>query len=415
MEDNNQLKLVKSLMDKNKETLNTHKAETFVEIETVKNTIMEELQKNASSVTDLQKNIDVMETKMQKGTLQTRATKRNTIKDAFVKNDFDKKLEVWSSKKGSNDVMFDVPIMENQIVIHDPNSFTAGDAPVVLPFRESGVDKPFIRPVTLSDLIAWGSMQGNHVDWIEQTSKAGGAATRLEGATMAQGDRGYTELSVKAKIMSEFMKITNESLRDVDFLTSEINDELLGDLRILVDDQLLSGDGTGANVLGLIPQATAFSNAGFATTKGVILPNEADVLRVAINQIIVGTSGRAFPSAVLMHPTDVAKIDLMKIADGRYIEVPYMSNDQLTVVRVPIVQNTGITQGTYLVGDFMKAKAFIRDALTIRVWDSNEDDPLFNRSTVTANVRLAFRVRTNDKLAFVKGVFATDITAITKT
>ena len=61
-----------------------------------------------------------------------------------------------------------------------------------------------------------------------------------------------------------------------------------------------------------------------------------------------------------------------------------------------------------MVGDFRRAKGFLRDALAIRIWDQNEADVLYNRSTITANMRLAFRIKTTDKKAFVTGDFATD-------
>jgi HK97 family phage major capsid protein len=168
------------------------------------------------------------------------------------------------------------------------------------------------------------------------------------------------------------------------------------------------------NLLGIIPQATDFTPGKFATGEAyaVVAPNNMDVLRVAVNQIWIAGKGRFVPNYILMHPTDVASIDTLKIADGRYIEVPYYDPDGPTVVTIPIVQNVGITEGDYLVGDFMRAKAFMRDAMTIRVFDQNADDPIYNRSTVTSNIRLAFRIKNQDKAAFVTGTFATDKAAI---
>jgi HK97 family phage major capsid protein len=129
---------------------------------------------------------------------------------------------------------------------------------------------------------------------------------------------------------------------------------------------------------------------------------------------MTGGQGRFWPTAILLHPDVVTKLDLLKIADGRYIEVPYYDAMGGQVVRVPIIQNVGIPATDFLVGDFTRAKGFIRDSLTVRVYDQNEDDPLYNRSTVLANIRLAFRIRSNDKPAFVTGKFAAALTAITK-
>lgn len=414
MAENAQISLVKKLMDRNREDMQNHEAKVFVDLKGMKDEIMSELEKNSKTSDELQRNIEVLETKLVKngisGTPQSKTTYGRILTE-LQKNDFKDKLEKWDSRKGSNDYGFTTPLIENQIVIHDPTSFVAGDSPVVAPFREVGVDKPAVRPLLVSDLISWGMTSSNMIDWVEQTGKAGGAAMRAESAKMAQGDRTYTEKSTKVKIASEYMKVTNESLKDAAFLASEINDELLSDLRILVDNQLLSGDGTGNNLLGITPQATAFAAGSFATA--VASPNEADVLRIAVNQIMTGGAGRFWPTAILLHPDVVTKLDLLKIADGRYIEVPYYDSMGGNVVRVPVIQNVGIAATDFLVGDFTRAKGFIRDSLTVRVYDQNEDDPLFNRSTVLANIRLAFRIRQNDKPAFVKGTFATALTAIT--
>lgn len=413
MENNNEmLSLVETMMDKQSGQIKKMQAENFIELKSNKDEMLDEITKVTDSVKDLQKNIDVVETKMLKNNLNKTVSIHGSIGEELHKNEFTDKLKVWDSRKGSNDFTFSTKVIENQITIHDPTSFVAGVAPVVLPFRESGVDKAPVIPPTVSDIIMWGTTTSNLVDWIERTGKTDGAATRAENATMSQGDLEYTEVSTKVKIISEFMKVTNESLKDVDFLASEINSELLSDIRLLTDSQLLNGDGTGTNLLGIIPQATSFSAGSFAL--GIVDPNNADVLRVAINQIILAGQGRWFPNYILMNPDDVAILDLTKITDGRYIEIPYYDADGPSVVRVPILQNPGIAQDTYLLGDFTKAKAFIRDALTIRIFDQNEDDPLFNRSTVTGNIRLAFRIKNQEKAAFVTGVFSTDITALTK-
>ncbi len=400
-------------MDKNRKQIDKMQAENFIELKENKDEMLSAIEKVTNSLSGVQKNVDVIETKMVKATLGKQPTVNDSILmhlnskeyTEFIKNKED-------NPKGGHSHSFSTSTLHTNAaaVILDPTNFVAGDAPVVLPFREAGIDKPAVRPPVVSDIIAWGTTSSNMVDWIERTAKTDGVATRLEGGTMGQGDVTYTEESVKVKIISEYMKVTNESLKDVNFLAGEINTELLSDIRILLDEQLLAGDGVGANILGIIPQAVTFAAGTAAAT--VVSPNNADVLRVAINQILLAGKGRWFPSYILMNPDDVMALDLNKIADGRYIEVPFYDADGPSVVRVPIIQNVGITAGDFLVGDFMKAKGFIRDALTIRVFDQNEDDPINNRSTITGNIRLAFRIKNQEKAAFVTGDFATAIAAL---
>lgn len=376
------------------------------ELELLTTTMLDKSKEMNKAVEDkldkLQTNMDVMEVEMKKNSMAPKATTvRGKLTEALKAKGY---TDMLTNDAGTKDYTL------NLNAILQPTNFVDGDAPVVLPFRETGVDKTVYAPTLVSDIIQWGTASSNMVDWIERTDKTDVAEMRAEGAIMKEGNLEYTEVSTKVKILSEFMKVTNESLKDVDFIASEINSELLDDLKNLLEAQLLTGTGVGLNLLGIIPQATASSMTAFAGT--VDEANNADVLRVALNQIFVAGHGRYQPTYVLMHPTDVTTLDLLKITDGRYIDVPFYDGETLKVARVPIIQSTRVTLGDYLVGDFRRAKGFIRDPLAIRIWDQNEDDVLYNRSTITGNMRLAFRIKNTDKKAFVTGDFATDKAAL---
>ncbi len=382
-------------------------------LETITNAILDKqkemFEKNGKEVKDnlkeMQDNIDKIETSFTK---MSESNKPETMLGA-LKNGLSHKDLIKGLDNNKADHSFDVAIQYN--AIHQPTNFVDGATLPIAPFtQESGVSKLTYAPPLIAELIQWGTTAGPMVGWVERTDKTDGSAMRAEDAKMAEGDLEWTEKETKVKILSEFMKASNESIKDVAFTSSEINSELLDDLKNLLETQLMTGDGTGNNLLGILPQASAFVAGTFAAS--VVDPNYADVLRIAINQIFVAGNGRFFPSAVVMHPTDVTFLDLLKIADGRYIEVPFYDGEKMVVARVPIIQNTRVTLGDYLVADFNRAKGFLRDALTIRIWSQNEDDVLYNRSTITGNMRTAFRIKGPDLGAFVTGTFATDIAAI---
>ena len=355
----------------------------------------------------MQLSVDGVKTDMKKNTAQLVApvTTQGMILNSMKEEGYRTMSTATNGKRNHT--------MNLNAVILQPTNFTDGTAPVVLPFRESGVDKLEYAPSLFSELIAWGTTSSNIVDWIERKVKVDNAAMRAEGAIMGEGDLEYEEKNTRVKIISEMMKATNESLKDVDFLAGEINTELLGDLKNLLDIQIATGDGTGQNLLGIIPQATASDMTAF--TALVPFANNADVLRVALNQIYVAGNGSFMPNYITMHPTDVTTLDLLKDpTTGLYIDVPFYDANKMILARVRIVQSTRVAIGTYLVGDFNRAKGFIRDALSIRIWDQNGTDPEHNRSTVTGNMRLALRIKTYDKLAFVTGNFATDKAALLK-
>jgi len=354
-----------------------------------------------TKIKELQNNIDLIETNYKKNEIKVNMNRTETILKNLKSDTYKSILD----KVGKDRFEFSFDIKRNAGVIMDPNSFFQdGVSPIVLPNRESGVNKPEVRALHVSDLIQWGTTNSNSVDWIERSGKTDGSAMRAEGGAMGQGEVTYIEKSTKVKIISEYMKVTNESLKDVDFLASEINTELLSDLRLKLDDQLLSGNGSGNNLKGILEYATDWNAGSFAGT--ITNPNNADVLRVGINQILIAGKGKWVPTHILMNPTDIAKLDMLKITDGRYIEIPFYSSEGETVKRVQIVANVGMTEDKFLIADFTKAKGFVRDSLTVRIFDQNENDPLYNRSTITGNVRVAFRIKGWDTGAFVYGDFS---------
>ena len=292
-------------------------------------------------------------------------------------------------------------------------SMVAGDDLVNLPFREMGIDKSEVRPLLISQIIQWGTTASKTVDWIERTTKTDAAAARAEGASMAEGDLGYTEVSTAAKIVSELMKVTQEALKDTAFLASEINTELISDVMLELDDQLLSGDGTSNTLIGIETVAKAFAAGTLANT--VYRANNFDVIRAASNQIFVAGKGKYVPNFVLMHPTDVTGMDMLKDPDtGMYILPPFKSADGTVIAGVRVIQNTGITLGDYLIGDFNRAKGYLRDPLEIKIWDQNSTDAEKNQATITGNMRVALRIRNQEKFAFVTGTFADDIDDLVK-
>jgi HK97 family phage major capsid protein len=261
--------------------METMQAKNMIDLDGVKGELIENSNNLASEIKLMKEELEGVETKLKKQILNANnepigSTILNILKD----RDYQEKVINSISKGGSVDYSFNMKLIRN--AIHQPANFGDGDAPVVLPFRELGVDKAPVRPPMVADLIQWGTTSRNMVDWIERTAKTNGAAARAEDALMTEGSLTYEEQSTKVKIMSEYMKVTKESLKDVEFLGSEINSELLSDLKLLVDTQLLSGDGTGANLKGILPQATAWAAGNFASS--ITKANAADVLRIGITK-----------------------------------------------------------------------------------------------------------------------------------
>lgn len=274
--------------------------------------------------------------------------------------------------------------------------------------RESGITRIVRRQPYILDLVNVGTIMSNLWEWVEQKNQEGGSAMTAEGAKKSQTDFDLVLASASVKKVTAFIKVTKEMLDDVNLLRAEIDQELTELINLRIDDQVLAGVGTGDNLTGIMQNATAWAAGSFALT--VPVPNNADVLRVAINQAMVN---QFQPNYIVLHPSDATAMDLDKGSDGHYALPPFATIDGRIISGVPVVMNTGQTEGTFLVGDFTKSAVRFKEGLTINVGYEN-DDFTKNFVTILAEARLVHRVKSNHYGAFIKGTFSAAKTALTK-
>lgn len=274
--------------------------------------------------------------------------------------------------------------------------------------RETGITRIVRRNPFILELVNVGSIMSNVWEWVEQKNLDGGAAMTAEGAAKSQADFDLVLASATVKKVTAYIKVTKEMLDDVALMRSEIDQELTELINLKIDEQLLSGAGSGNNLTGIITNATAWAAGAFALS--IPTPTKWDVLRTAINQVRVNLFE---PTYIVMHPTDVTSMELSKDSTGQYIMPPFAAVDGSIVSGIRVVANTGVTIDKFLVGDFNKAGVRFREGLTINVGYEN-DDFTKNLVTILAEARLVQRVKSNHYGAFVYGDFSDAVTDLTK-
>lgn len=280
---------------------------------------------------------------------------------------------------------------------------------VVLSQLEAGVTRIARRMPFLRALVNTAGTTSKYVTYIESNGQEGDAGMTAEGAQKSQADFNIVETSVAVKKVTAFIKVSKEMIADLPFMRNEINNELMEIVELKLDAQILSGDGLGDNLTGILTNAVAWTAGTFANL--YVAPNETDVLRVAIAQI----QGNLFnPNYIVLHPEDVAKMELTKTSTGEYTyPVTLMIDGVARVKGVPVIENVGITAGTFLIGDFTKSNLRIREDLNIQVGYVN-DDFTKNLMTILCEARAVHYVKANHYKAFVKGTFSTAKTALLK-
>lgn len=284
---------------------------------------------------------------------------------------------------------------------------SGGNVPVEQ--RIQGLNTIASRKIRLMDLVSRGRATSNIISWVYQSGKEGAAGGTAEGDTKNQIDFNLVVSSQAVVKRTAFIKVSTEMLDDIDFIESEINNELLRELNKDVELTAYSGNGTAPAMNGVRTTATTFAAGDFALA--IDNANEADVLTVAVNQIAIADQPE--PTAILCHPTDIAKLLVIKVSstDKRYVDRLQMVAGQLSLDGIPIIKTTLVTAGTYLVGAFNLATLYDLGTLSVQMGiDGN--DWTKNLRTIIAEYRGAMVVKNNDRTAFVKGTFSTDKAAL---
>lgn len=267
------------------------------------------------------------------------------------------------------------------------------------------------RQIKLLDLVSTGAISSNLYEWVYVANEEGAAGATGEGLLKNQIDFELIVGSQKVEKITAFLTVTDEMLDDVEGINTLINNKLSIKLEKALESGVYGGSGVSPILNGIRTVATAFAAGSFATD--VENPNSIDVLVVAANQIALSEQG--MPTAVLMNPTDIARLKLEKVTstDKRYVQRLAEIGGSLSMDGVPLVPTTLVTAGEYLIGDFTKASLLFKQGVTIEI-GYNADNFVKNFKSIRAELRAVCAVENNERSAFVKGVFATDITAITK-
>lgn len=261
--------------------------------------------------------------------------------------------------------------------------------------RLAGILEMPQRRMTVRDLLSQGRMDGSTLEYVRETGFTNNAAPVAEGDLKPQSDLKFDLVNTSAKVIAHHMKASRQILSDFSQLRSFIDSRLIYGLEYVEEGQLLNGDGTGQNLNGLIPQATAYA-APFAIASATII----DTVRLALLQAELAE----YPSTgLVVNPKDWGRVETLKDADGRYLIGDPQGTINRTLWGVPVVRTPAIAEDKFLAGAFrMGAQVFDRWDARVEVGYVN-DDFTRNMVTVLAEERLALAVYRPE--AFVFGDF----------
>lgn len=299
----------------------------------------------------------------------------------FVDSDSYKSLTGSAGQRGKAN-------LEIKATITSATTDAAGSAgDLVQATRLPGIVGAPERKLTIRDLLMPGRMDGNSLEFVQETGFTNSAAPVAEGALKPQSDIKFDLKSTTAKVIAHYMKASRQILDDASQLQSYIDGRLRYGLAFKEEQQILNGDGTGQNLLGIVPQATAYVRPAGVTTTA---ESKLDTLRFAMLQAILAE----YPaSGHVLNPIDWAAIETLKDTSGQYIIGNPQGGLNPTLWGLPVAETQAIASGKFLTGAFsMGAQIFDRWASRVEVATENEDDFVKNLVTILAEERLALAV-----------------------
>jgi HK97 family phage major capsid protein len=263
----------------------------------------------------------------------------------------------------------------------------------------------FQRPLTLRDVVTQGTTTSDTIEYARVTAITNNAAPVAEATSSAspeadadggplieatgggyKPESGFTTVKATAnvKTIAHWLPATKRALSDAAQIRTLIDNFLRYGLEEELEDQMVTGDGTGENFTGIANVSGTQSQAW-----------DTDILTTLRKaKTKVRTVGRRMANAYVLNPADLETIDLLQDNEGRYYfgGPSGAGTAQPALWGIPVIESQGVPAGTGYVGDWRMAVLWDREQASISITDSHGDFFVRNLVAILAELRAAFGI-----------------------
>lgn len=285
----------------------------------------------------------------------------------------------------------------------DPLNAVGTQTTGVLPIeRIPGITTEARQVLRVRSLLFARPTQAQVIDYVKVATPLSIASPVPEASVKPENQLTFTSASERVRTIATWIPATKQVLDDFAELMGFLQSSLPYYVNLAEEQQLLTGDGTGENLHGLITQALGFGGTFLRAKVGW---NKMDVIATAIQQI--NNLKEIDPTFVVLNTSDWWDIRLTKDSFGRYILGDPQNQVRPTLFGLDVVPTTTLPYGTFLVGNGNGVSAEIRDRMEMQVEISTEHSDYFIRNLVAvrAEKRMALVVKRPN--SFVTGTFTT--------
>ena len=255
-------------------------------------------------------------------------------------------------------------------------------APTIADVDKSIAPQP--RRVAAEDFLSVATISGNAVTYFRQGAfeTSAGIGTTAQNAKKPQGSTAFTGTTLALSKIAVWVKETDEIINDAPFLASEVQNTIVYQIGKASDDFIVNTIGSTVGI-----GAETYDGTTKTFADGIL----ASILKV---------KEKYDASVIYLNPADIYSLLSAKDSNKQYYGGGYFSgaygNGALgipsSIWGVPMFASSQVSQGSALVVAKEAVKVWKKGGIDVKVFEQNEDDPLYNRVTLLGEVREACAV-----------------------
>jgi Phage capsid family len=242
------------------------------------------------------------------------------------------------------------------------------------------------RALRLLDLIPTAPMDGNSFEYTQEGGDLDTAAETAEGAIKPTADVDLPDAEVIARTIAHSQKLIRQQLADVSGLDQLMRSRLMYGVMRRLENQIVSGNGQGILLRGIL-NTTGIGDVAFDADEAL-----SDL---TLDGIVTTLMSDADPDAIVVNPKDWSEMLKARVEDGgvRLDSDGAFATPPDRLWGLPAIASKVMPAGQALVGAFARgATVFVREAVNVRMSDSDQDDFTRNRVTLLAEGRFGLAV-----------------------
>lgn len=240
------------------------------------------------------------------------------------------------------------------------------------------------------DLFTVTRISGNAVTFFRQGAYEGSPAVTAENTKKPQNSTSFDSVTLPLSKIAAYIKETDEIVTDAPFLADEVKNSLIFEVENVEDSHIIS---TVAGTTGILAGT-------YGSGSGSIAGSLEDGVLYAIKQIKEQAGLDA--DSIVINPLDMFALQTAKDLNGQYVGGGFFYGAYgnggykmpVYLWGVPVFESSEVTQGDVLIAAKPAVKVWTKgDEVSVKLYEQNEDDAIYNRVTLVGEERLAVAVK----------------------